>query len=158
MEMSRHQSVLQMKIHLKALSSSKSKCKASKSLEKSLLKFVLTMSIPEVHSSLVKQLINKEKSLNSQIYSLMASFIQFLKALGLPLIEISNSFLSTLQLQKHSMLSQITSASRMKDREIIWLPVQLEFMSQNLLMAKLNSMQYITSKLKTFASSKANKN
>ena len=54
-----------MKTHLKALSSSRSKCKASKSLEKSLLKFVLTMSIPEVHSSLVKQLIYKEMSLNS---------------------------------------------------------------------------------------------
>ena len=147
-----------MKTHLKALSSSRSKCKASKSLEKSLLKFVLTMSIPEVHSSLVKQLMNKEMSLNSQIYSLMASFIQFLKTLGLPLIEISNSFLSTLQLQKHSMLSQITSVSRMKDREIIWLPVQFEFMSQNLLMAKLNSMQYTTFNVKTLASSQANNN
>ena len=54
-----------MKIHLKALSSSRNKCNASKSLGKSLLKFVLMMSIPEVHSSLVKQLIDKGMSLNS---------------------------------------------------------------------------------------------
>ena len=137
MEMSRHQSVLQMKIHLKALSSSRSKCKASKSLEKSLLKFVLTMSIPEVHSSLVKQLMHKEKSLNSQIYSLMASFNQFLKALGLPSREISNSYLSTLQLQKHNLLSMIKRIYRLKEKRTMKI---LHFMVLSLLMVQFVSM------------------
>ena len=58
-------SVLSMKIDAKALSILRIKSKVSKCLEMNLLMFVLMMSIPEVHSSLVKQLNKMGLSLNS---------------------------------------------------------------------------------------------